>query len=624
MMKKRLVSLLLTGVLLGSLLPAALAAPAPVEDMAQVLSALDIMTGNENGDLMLTRTVSRAEFTKLLIAASPMGENVGAATTVSPYPDVPYSHWAAPYVEAAVAAGYVNGYLDGTFHPDEHITLAMGVTMAVRLLGYSDSDFSGAWPAGQMALYHNLDLDEGISIGQDNPMTRQDAMYLFYNLLTARTKTGQVYLSTLGYSLTPAGEIDRVALINAAMDGPVVMAGDWQSKVNFDVSTAAVYRGGKASSLSALQTNDVIYYSKSMRTLWAYSNKVTGLYQAVSPNASSPSAVTVAGKTYAIETASAAYALSNLGQYKTGDTVTLLLGRDGGVAAVAESNRVSGNLVGVVSAVADAGYTDSNGNDYTSKTVTLTATDGNTYSYPVPANSSFKAGSLVQVVLTSGGEAQVSRLSQSSASGKVSSDGAKLGSTPLAGDVEILDMNDDGVAARIWPSRLAGMTLDNSDVKYVRRTSAGEIDILILNDATGDLYSYGVLTSVTETDVPQAGVLMGVYQYDVAGVSYTYQMSNGVLNQKVGPVKIQGNLYSPDKVAKLDSVKLSSVDALTAVTQNNASFPVADGVAVYELSDGDYRLSSLERVRTGYDLTGYYDKSVSDGGRIRVVVAKAN
>lgn len=622
-MKKRILPILLSLALVLPLLPSALAVQASVEDMAQVLSALDIMTGNESGDLMLSRNVTRAEFTKLVVAASPMGDNVGASTTVSPYPDVPYSLWCAPYVEAAVRMGYVNGYLDGTFHPGEDITLAMGVTMAVRLLGYTDADFSGAWPAGQMTLYHNLDLDKGISIGQDAPMTRQDAMCLFYNLLTARTKTGQVYLNTLGHALTPAGEIDRVGLINAAMDGPVVMEEGWQSKVSFDVSNATVYRSGKPASLSALQTGDVIYFSKSMRTLWAYSNKVTGLYQAASPSASSPSAVTVAGKTYPIETASAAYALSNLGEYKTGDTVTLLLGRDGGVAAVARRGQVGTNLVGIVAAVSDSGYTDSSGNAYTAKTVTLTGSDGSSYSYPVETGSPLKAGDLVQVTLTASGEAQVSRLNQTSTSGKVSGDGAKIGSTPLAHNVEILDANGDGLALKIYPSRLAGMTLGSKDVKYVRTNAAGEIDILILNDATGDLYSYGVLTSAEEVKMGMAA-LMGVYQYDVGGISYTSQRQNSVFNVKTGPVKLQGSLYSPDKISALTSVRLESLDSLTAVSRENVSIPVADNVAVYTLEDKTYLLSSVERVQTGYSLTGYYDKPAAEGGRIRVVVAKAN
>ena len=624
-MKKRFYPVLLFLALAAGLLPSSLAAPAPVEDMAQVLSALDLMTGNENGDLMLSRSVTRAEFTKLVIAASPLGENVGATTAVSPYPDVPHTHWAAPYVEAAVAAGYVNGYLDGTFHPDENITLAMGVTMAVRLLGYSDSDFSGAWPAGQMTLYRNLDLDEGVAAGQDSPMTRQDAMYLFYNLLTAKTRQGQVYLNTLKPTLNlvgPGGEIDRVGLINSAMEGPVLLESGWQSRISFDVGSATVYRSGSLTTLSALQPNDVIYYSKSMRTLWAYSTKVTGLYQAVSPNASSPSAVTVAGKTYSIETADAAYALSNLGGFKTGDTVTLLLGRDGRVAAVTSAGKAAGNLVGVVTGVEEGSYTDQSGNDYTAKTVRFTATDGTSYSYPVEAKSTLKAGNLVQVALTSGGEAQITRLSQSSLSGKVSADAAKLGNTPIADDVEILDVNGDGGAVRLYPSRLAGLKLESGDVKYARKNAAGELDRLILDDVTGDLYSYGVLTKAQETSMVAMGVLTGTYVYDVAGTSYTYTNPSGIFNLSTGPVKIQGSLYAPEKIFKLDSAKLSNLDALTAVTQEGQSIPVSDSVAVYELENSTYRLSSLERVRGGYALTGYYDKPAAQGGRVRVVVAK--
>ena len=77
-MKKRVVSALLCAVMMLTLLPTAWAATAPTEDeAAQVLAALDIMTGNEDGDLMLDRAVTRAEFTKLVIAASPLRDNVG-------------------------------------------------------------------------------------------------------------------------------------------------------------------------------------------------------------------------------------------------------------------------------------------------------------------------------------------------------------------------------------------------------------------------------------------------------------------------------------------------------------------------------------------------------------------
>ena len=168
-MKKRVLSALLAAALTLSLACPALAVTSR-DDAAQALAALDIMTGDENGDLNLSAPVTRAEFVKMLMAASPI--SVGDVTYVSPYPDVPASHWAAPYVEAAVAAGYVTGYLDGTFRPANTITLAEGVVMALRLLGYTNEDFSGSFPAGQMAMYRTLDLDEGITIGQNDTMKR--------------------------------------------------------------------------------------------------------------------------------------------------------------------------------------------------------------------------------------------------------------------------------------------------------------------------------------------------------------------------------------------------------------------------------------------------------------------
>ncbi len=55
----------------------------------------------------------------------------------------------------------------------------------------------------------------------------------------------------------------------------------WASQLGFTPNT--VYRSGQASTLSAIQNNDVVYYSKSMRTVWAYTNKVSGVYQSASP-----------------------------------------------------------------------------------------------------------------------------------------------------------------------------------------------------------------------------------------------------------------------------------------------------------------------------------------------------
>lgn len=328
-MKQRLLAGLLAVVLVLGLAPAALAAAPAEEEAAQVLAALDIMVGDESGNLNLGATVTRAEFTKLAVAASTSRDAVGDTVSVKPYPDVPQSHWAAPYIKAAVDLGLVQGDLHGNFNPGRSITLAEGVTIVLRLLGYQDSDFTGVWPSGQMAQYRALKLNEGVTAGQDSAMTRRDALYLFYNLMITKNKEGSYYLNVLEPTLSlvnAAGELDRVALINSAMEGPVVAAAGWQSSVPFDAGSATVYRNGAKSSLAAVQNQDVVYWSESMHTLWAYSDKITGTYEAASPSVTSPTSVTVAGKSYTIETTSAAYALSDLGGYQIGDSVTLLLG----------------------------------------------------------------------------------------------------------------------------------------------------------------------------------------------------------------------------------------------------------------------------------------------------------
>lgn len=630
-MKKRMLSALLAGALLLALAPAALAAAPSQEEAAQVLAALDIMVGDENGSLNLGSTVTRAEFAKLSVAATPAGDTVGDTVSVSPYPDVPRTNWAAPWIKAAVDQGLVKGNLYGYFEPNRTITLAEGVTIVLRLLGYQDGDFTGVWPAGQMAQYRALKLDQGVACGQNDAMTRRDAMYLFYNLMTAQSKlTGTYYINTLEPgTVNAAGEIDRVALINSAMEGPVVAEGNWQSRIPFNVNAAKVYRGGAASTLGAVQSLDVVYWSKSMRTIWAYSSKATGTYERAAPSASAPSSVTIAGKTYAIENTAAAFDLSDLGPYKVGDAVTVLLGRDGGVAAVRSAVQSSAAVYGMVTAASTGTYEDSKGHSYTANTITLRSTDGNEYTYQV-SDRSLKAGALVRV--TSGEDGvTVKRLSSVSLSGKVNAAGTSIGGRALAGNVEILDVYEDAGAVRIYPSRIAGITLTDRMVKFYAANAQGEITHLILDDVTGDNHSYGVLTGINEVNgTPMSPMtVMGTYTFDLMGSEMTYVNQNGVFGLSLGPCQIKGlsatamGVGGVDRINNLDSIRLESVEGNQGLTGDNKSYTISDSAAVYEVRDGNYYYSSLDRVTGGsYALTGYYDKAESEGGRIRVILAR--
>ena len=617
MKTKRLFSAILAACLtLALILPASAAGTAPsLDDAVQAVTALGILNGDGSGNLNLSARVTRAEFVAMAVKATPGGDGVGQAAT-SPYSDVPRSHWASGYVEAAVSRGLVTAFSDGTFRPNQEITLAEAASMVLALLGYGPEDFSGAFPTGQLTMCQNLKLTRGVTALQAaSPLTRQDAVYLFYNLLSAKTKEGTPYIQQLGHSLDASGKPDVVALVNGQMEGPVVVQGyGWQSSLGFTPNK--VYRNGSAASLTNIQDYDVVYWNAAMSTVWAYAKKATGPIQALAPSSAEPTSVTVAGRTYAIESSAAAYALSDLGQYHLGSTVTLLLGRSGGVAAVADVSASAGERVGVVTAIEKTAYPDGSGGSYTAQTVTLLATDGQTYQYQT--RGGYKVGSVVRAIVAgSGGEVTLRGLGNASLSGKVNREGTKLDKYAFAQGAEILDVSEDRGAV-IYPARLAGLNLNSGKVKYYALNPQGEIEALILNDVTGDAYHYGIITRFEEEG--QGMSRYCTYQYDVDGVSYTLSGATRFL-ATAGPIRIQGDPASPEKLYALTAAQAGQVSGNQFVT-GNQRYTLSDGVVVYEYRDGRYYLSSLARAEGGGTVTAWYDKAESEGGRVRVIVVK--
>ena len=591
---------------------AAGAAPS-LEDASQAVTALGIMSGDGSGNLNLSQKVTRAEFVTMVVKASPGGDGVGQAAT-SPYPDVPRGHWASGYVEAAVSRGLVSAFSDGTFRPDQEIKLAEAVSMVLSLLGYGPEDFSGAYPTGQLSMYHSLKLSSGVTAaGAASPLTRQDAVYLFYNLLSAKTKAGAPYIQSLGHSLDASGKSDVVSLVNGQMEGPVVAQRGWQSSLGF--TPGKVYRNGSNAVLTNIQEYDVVYWNRSMNTVWAYGKKTTGTIQAIAPSGAEPSSVTVAGRTYQIETSSAAYALSDLGQYHLGDAVTLLLGRSGGVAAVAGVSVGAGNQVGVVVNVENTSYPDGSGGSYTAQTVNLLATDGQTYQYQ--SQGSYRKGSVVRVAAGQGDGVSLRGLGSASLSGQVSKDGAKLDKYSFAQGAEILDVSENRGAV-IHPGRLAGLKLDSGKVRYYSLNPQGEIDMLILNDVTGDAYQYGVLTRFEEQGEGMSRYY--TYEYDVGGVKYALPGSTTRFRLNGVGLRVLGDPADPERLQSLTATKAGQIVGNQLIAGNQA-YTLSDDVLVYEQRSGQYYLSSLARAENG-DVTGWYDKAESEGGRVRVIIVK--
>ncbi len=304
-------------------------------DIISVLGMLDIMVGDGSGNLMLDSNLTRAQFVKMTVNASVYRDNVNLGTAYNPYPDVRGAHWASPYVYAASTAKLVNGYLDGTFRPDNYVKLEEAATIALRLLGYTSSDLVGVYPDAQLAKYSELGLDAKVAAKKGEYITRRDCMYLIYNLLSAETKSGAVYCTTLGYTVASDGLIDRAALTDSKVDGSFVYTDTLSDgRMTFDPAKGTVYRNSVKNDVGSIKKYDFVRYSNSARTLWCYSDKVIGSVGAITVTGGSATGVIIGAKSYAVSGADAAYRLSTVGDIKKDDVVMAVLDANGAVFAV--------------------------------------------------------------------------------------------------------------------------------------------------------------------------------------------------------------------------------------------------------------------------------------------------
>lgn len=586
------------------------------------LAALEVMTGDTAGNLNLTNDVTRAEFTKMVVTASTAGDGA-AQKTFSPYSDVTNSHWAAGYIKTARDLGLINGYLDGTFRPNNSVTLVEAVTICLKNLGYTDSDFTAGYPEAQMSLYYQLNLNDGISAATNDKLTRRQCAYLIYNMLNAKSKSGQALAQQLGYELDSSGKIDYLSLLNDKMSGPYVVTGNnWAANLGFTPTT--YYRNDAKSSAAAIQTNDVIYYSAGMKTVWAYNKQKSGTYETASPNRSNPETITLSGVTYQVGSADAAYQLSTLGGHQLGEVITVLLGRDDTVCGLLTSvsgsttvNTGTTEVIGVITSTGTKSYTNSAGTSYNADYIKVLATDGAAYEYQYKNGS---AGNVVKVT-QSGTTTSVSKAGGKSISGTVNSTATKLGNYTLDDNVEILDVyiSKEGVNTTVGGitlhrSRLAGAKIAAGDVLYCE-VDGTTITRLILNDFSGDLYTYALMREVNESGNS------GNYTFIQGGTEQRLNSNGTSYNVEKGAVamlKIDGQ-YA--KMKNIESTKLTELTATTAVS-GTTNWQLAANVEVYEYRGNEYYLTSTSLVNsTTHSLRGYYDKLPGEGGRIRIIVA---
>ena len=498
-MKKRILAFLLA----VSIAVSALVLPVSAASINNTALQTAITLGAVPTGQELSANITRGAFAKMLVSFSTYRESVGAQGTVGTlYRDVPGSSQWAPYIRIAVQQGWMNGYTDGSFRPDNTVTLEEACAAVLKLLSYKTTDLTGSFPQAQLNKAQQIGLRDQLTCTQGQAMTYEQSTLLLYNALRANTASGSAYGSSLGFTVSN-GQVDTSSVLLKSRKGPFVAAEGTQ----LPFTPVSVYRNDKASASAELNRYDVYYYSESLQTVWIYTRRAAGRITAVSPSASAPTALTVAGSNYTLGSSAVASKISSLNGGGVGEVVTLLLGMDNEVADVITGEEADSVFYGVVQ-TATRSLVEDNGADVLQK-ISVMCTDGILRTVNIDKSLNYPTGWLVEISVTPEGE-QVTAVESKSVSGTINDTATALGDYALADDVQILETTSEGLAGTVRPSRIAGTKLNTLAVRYYTLNEQGQIDRLILNDVTGDLWKYGVLDDVKNLAFNAGSILGGL------------------------------------------------------------------------------------------------------------------
>lgn len=418
------------------------------------------------------------------------------------------------------------------------------------------------------------------------------------------------------------GDVDYCIYDTGSLKGPV----KYVSGTGFAADSDTRYmRDGNEVTASGLKENDIIYYSEELNIVMAYSTKISGVYQSASPSRDNPTTVTISGKEYKVEGVEAYNDLSSSGPFKYGDTITICLGKDGKTAAGVVTSAVSASGVqyGYVVEAGKKNFSNNDSTDYSSYYVKIAAPDGAEYEYPVKNNSSDYLGRIVKLTTTSSGTT-VTSVQNSGITGVVDADNLKIGSYDVSEDCKIIDTEgflstDEPIYKKIYLQRLDGMNLNAGKVSYAHKNSSGEIDELILSTATGDVYSYGIITSSSSSSNGGTRTV----SVDLNGSIQNAEVAvSGVGNGS--PCRIKSYNGKLTVVSGLKSLSGSGKNLTqSTIDIGNTTYKLSDEVAVYKEAGvlAYNKISINEAIEGNYTLTAYYDSEEAAGGRIRIIIA---
>ncbi len=589
------------------------------------LSNYGIVSGY-NGSFNPGGSITRAETAKIAAVVSGIDDEATAKKGIKKFGDVEIGHWSCGYVNAVADKGYILGYPNGDFMPNNNITYAEMTTIVLRLLGYNSSILGDNWPYAYMLKANELGITDGIYLGDFDTISRAQACQLIDNALDENIYgTSEKLLSKV------SGLKYSDPIVVTTTDPYLSLKALNITESN--VGGYTVIRDGKASSVNLIEPYDVVYKSESNKTIYVYCDKISGVYREAYPTKADIEQAEISGNVLNIETQTAKDKLGEKsGSYKLNSRLTVLIGKDGGIVDVVDLGSVGNSEYGVLlsinKTIEDGVYDKGEGKTY----INILSGDGQSIAYETKKDYSNLIGTVGKISFDKDGYAQFSReINRSKLEGKVDKNKNKIGDYYLTSDATIIELiyepeshTGTAVASIIDIEDIAIDEIYNGNIVYALETGEfKDISFVVLKDVSNNGYTYGVLT---ESNVSSRGMsVQGSYRVITNGTEKSYNSSYGVKIEVGMPVAMildGGSLKTISPLKNASRGNLTAIDALR-VKVGSTVVELSDDIQIYRHTAGQgYTSLSVNQAREyiGYTAAVYTDAKTIKGGLGRVII----
>jgi len=622
-MKRFCAALVTAALVCGLSLPASAASRSSFQDVtsetvavhADVLRLMGVVSGVGDNRFNPDANLSRAEFCVMVTNFIGRGEEVSRYAARTIFSDVTGSHWARGYINLMASPvgespAMIAGIGNGTFAPNQKVTVAQAITVLLRVLGYTNQETGFIWPESYMDYARSIGLLDGLSAGSNAVITRAQAARLFVNALGCPTRGGQSYYMGLGrvsentivlavnvsaddgssygairtslngeaflpasgpcnpYALqgkrgalvlndrneivtflpddsnsitvtlsgsaqpaylkgsdgtrytmssstliytadrpqgqnyiegytslrpgtqitlfTQAGKIVAVYASGSAQTGTsAVIVSDTPSEADFSRLTGgtqgySILKNGQAITMKDMKPNDVVTFDQISNTLLVSDLRINAVYADAYPNAEAPRTVSAMGTSFEVLDS----AWDNMDSVRIGETVSFLLTADGKVAGIRKPvHAVKATAIGLAS---EGG-------------VELFLPNGGTISISGTFSSAnAPVGKVVSITgCDAKGRLSVSPVSSQRIPGDFDPEKMTLGDRTVSSGVRIFDQVRDHITVPIDINAISGV-VSSGNIKAFHTDTSGNVDCIILNNFTGNAFTYGMCTVTTD------------------------------------------------------------------------------------------------------------------------------